>query len=233
MCNRYSIMGRTEEIASRFEVDIPSAFYKQNFNAAPSQLLPVITLDSSHGLSLFYWGLPPERSKNRSITERIINTRKEAIEEKTLYKKALKLRRCLILADGYYEWKKIGKKSSIPYRVVRQDRGLFAFAGIWEEYEEETGDNCHTFSIITTVSNPLVATIHDRMPVILSQQNEKIWLDKNATEQALLAGLTPYPGELMEVYTVSPRINSPQFNDATLLYPAPAADQHGNLTLFD
>jgi putative SOS response-associated peptidase YedK len=233
MCSRYSITAKAEDVASRFAVDIPESFYKSNYNAAPSQLLPVITSDSSQGLSLFYWGLPPERSKNRSITERIINLRAEAIHEKPVYKKVLRNNRCLIPADGYYEWKKIGKKSTIPYRIIRKDRSLFAFAGIWEEFEDESGDSRHTFSIITVPGNALTASVHERMPLILNREAEGTWLNAKASEAELLAVLIPYPADLMDMYTVSSRVNSVQSNDGSLILPAPAADQYGNLTLFD
>jgi putative SOS response-associated peptidase YedK len=233
MCSRYSIVAKAGDVASRFHVDIPSAFYKPNYNAAPSQLLPVITSDSPQGLSLFYWGLPPERSKNRTITERIINLRAEAIQEKPVYKKVLRSNRCLIPADGYYEWKKIGKKTNIPYRVIRKDRALFAFAGIWEEFEDESGDSRHTFSIITVPGNTVTASIHERMPLILGKEVESLWLNSKASEAELLATLIPYPAEFMDLYTVSPRVNSVQYNDGSLILPAPAADQYGNLTLFD
>lgn len=233
MCSRYSIIAKAEEVASHFTVDIPLSFYKPNYNAAPSQLLPVITSHSPQGLSLFYWGLPPERSKNRAITERIINLRAEAIHEKPVYKKVLRTNRCLIPADGYYEWKKIGKKSTIPYRIIRKDRAVFGFAGIWEEFDDESGDSRHTFSIITVPCNALTASVHERMPLILNREAEGTWLNPKASEAELLSVLIPYPAELMDLYTVSPRVNSVQYNDGSLILPAPAADQYGNLTLFD
>jgi putative SOS response-associated peptidase YedK len=233
MCSRYSIIAKADDVAARFAVDIPPAFYKPNYNAAPSQLLPVITSDSPQGLSLFYWGLPPERSKNRTITERIINLRAEVIPVKPVYKKVLRTNRCLIPADGYYEWKRIGKKSAIPYRIIRKDRALFAFAGIWEEFEDELGDSQHTFSIITVPGNTLTASIHERMPLMLNREAEGTWLNTKAGEAELLAMLVPYPADWMDLYTVSPRVNSVQNNDGSLILPAPAADQYGNLTLFD
>jgi putative SOS response-associated peptidase YedK len=233
MCSRYSIIAKAEDVASRFNVDIPQAFYKPNYNAAPSQLLPLITSDSPQGISLFYWGLPPERSKNKAITERIINLRAEVIQEKTVYKKILRSNRCLIPADGYYEWKRIGKKSAVPYRIIRKDRGLFAFAGIWEEFEDESGDSRHTFSIITVPGNALTISVHERMPLILNREAEVTWLNAKASEAELLAVLVPYPADLMDMYTVSPRVNSVQYNEGSLILPAPAADQYGNLTLFD
>lgn len=232
MCTRYTIVAKAEEVATRFHVDVPD-YYKPHYNAAPAQLLPVITMDSPEGVSQFYWGLAPERSKNKAISERIINTRIESILEKPVLKKVLKNRRCLVLADGYYEWKKLGKKTIVPHRVVRTDRGLFAFAGMWEEYDDEYGAAFHTFSIITTEANSLVKTLHDRMPLILSPENEASWLNKNTSEQELERIMQkPYALELLDFYSVSPRINSVDVDLPSLIQPAPPADQHGNLTLF-
>jgi putative SOS response-associated peptidase YedK len=233
MCSRYSITATSDQLSSRFQVDVPAAFYKPSYNAAPSQLLPVITSDSPNGISLFYWGLPPERAQNKSISERIINLRIETLQEKAIYKRAMKTHRCLIPADGYYTWKQLGKKTTVPYRVIRKDKTLFSFAGIWEEYESETGDNLHTFSIITVPANSILSGISERMPVILNPDQERIWLNAQASETELLSVLKPYPEDSLEFYTVSPRVNSIQNNDSTLTRPAPAADQHGNLTLFN
>lgn len=231
MCTRYTIVARAEEIAQRFQVDVPS-YYRPHYNAAPSQLLPVITQDSPEGVSQFYWGLSPERSRNKTISERIINVRCEAILEKPVLKKAIMNRRCLVIADGFYEWKKLGKKTIIPHRVVRTDRNLFAFAGTWEEYEDESGSAFHTFSIVTTEANEIVKSIHDRMPVILKPELEQAWLNAATSEEEILGMLTPYPTEWTDLYSVSPRVNSVEMDVPSLILPAPPADQFGNLTLF-
>ena len=231
MCGRYTIIAKADEIASRFRVEVLN-YSTPHFNAAPAQLLPIITHDSPQGISYFYWGLAPERAQNKAISERIINTRVESVLDKPVIKKVLMNKRCLVIADGYYEWKKIGKKQFVPYRIVRADRGLFAFAGIWEEYEDLSGTAFHTFSILTTEANSLVQPIHERMPVILTPDGELAWLNPTAKESNLLAVLKPYPSELLDYYTVSPRINSIDLDVPSLILPAPAADQHGNLTLF-
>lgn len=206
--------------------------YEAHYNAAPSQLLPVITSENPSGVSTFYWGLSPERSRNKGVSERIINLRAESILEKPVYRNALLSRRCLIPADGFYEWKKLGKKTTIPYRISKKDNMLFAFAGIWEEYEDLSGSAFHTFSILTTAPNAIVAPIHDRMPVILSRENEKVWLHPTSNEQALMRAIQSIPNNDLEAYTVSHRVNNVKNDDAYLILPAPAADQHGNLTLF-
>jgi putative SOS response-associated peptidase YedK len=231
MCSRYTIVAKADEIASRFSVEVLS-HYKPNYNAAPAQLLPIITSHDQQGISTFYWGLVPSLSKNKNVSERIINMRAELVGEKPVLRRALQSRRCIVPADGFYEWKRIGKKTHIPYRFVRKDRALFSFAGTWEEYEDVAGTTYHTFSIFTITPNELVSTIHDRMPVILTKDSEKIWLNKNADEDILMDALKPLPSDQMEVYTVSSKVNSQANNDATLILPAPAQDQHGNLTLF-
>jgi putative SOS response-associated peptidase YedK len=212
-------------------VDVPP-FYKPHYNAAPSQLLPVITADDPAGLSIFYWGLSPERAKNKKISERIINLKAEDILEKSVYRKAIQSRRCIIPADGFYVWKKFGKKTSIPYRFVETTKQVFSFAGVWEEYEDESGLFSHTFSIITIAANPDVIGYQERMPVILEKQSEAIWLSQASREEQLMAVLQPLKLGELESYSISPRINTLNHNDAALILPAPPADQYGNLTLF-
>lgn len=231
MCSRYSIVAQAQDIADRFQVDVPD-FYKPHYNAAPTQLLPVVTHDSPQGISHFYWGAEPARARNKALSERIINTRVEWLSEKPVLKKALMQRRCVVFADGFYDWKRVGKKLSIPYRFVRQDRALFAMAGIWEEYEDEAGDHAHTFSIFTTIANQVVETVAERMPAMLTPEAEKLWLNPQASEAQLLQLLRPYPAEWMDLYSVSHRLNSAEVDLPSLILPAPPADQYGNLTLF-
>lgn len=231
MCNRYSIAANAQELANRFGVDVPD-FYRPHYNAAPTQLLPVITHDSPQGISHFYWGAAPERAGNKALSERIINTRVEWLQEKPVLKKALMQRRCLIVADGFYDWKRVGKKLSIPYRFVRQDRALFSMAGIWEEYEDDAGDMAHTFSLITVEANSIARTTAERMPALLTPEAEKIWLNPDSRESLIMETLKQYPSEWMDFYSVSHRLNSVELDLPSLILPAPPADQHGNLTLF-
>jgi putative SOS response-associated peptidase YedK len=231
MCNRYTIVASAQEITNRFQVDVTD-FYKPHYNAAPTQLLPIITHEASQGVSHFYWGAAPERASNKALSERIINTRVEWFIEKPVLKKALMQRRCMILADGFYDWKKVGKKLSIPYRFTRKDKNLFAFAGIWEEYEDDAGDNAHTFSIITTAANATVKSVAEYMPAILTPEAEKLWVNPQATEMQLVSLLQPYPAEWIDFYSVSHRLNTANLDVPSLILPTPPADQYGNLTLF-
>jgi putative SOS response-associated peptidase YedK len=146
--------------------------------------------------------------------------------------KSLKKYRCVIPADGFYAWKKVGKKIMIPWRFVLPSKELFSMAGIWEEYEED-GDAFHTFTIITTLAKGLSATVSDRQPLVLSKEDEAIWLKNDTGESELLALLKRANGIDFDGFTVSPQLNSIQFDRPSLLLPVPAADQFGNLTLFD
>ena len=130
-------------------------------------------------------------------------------------------------------WKKIGKKTQIPYRIVMQNKDIFSFAGIWEEFENDEGETVHTFMVFSTVAHHDIKQIHDRMPVILDRQRETTWLNPKASEQEINDAITqPFSGQF-ELYTVSPRINESSQDVPSLIIPTPPTDQFGNLTLFD
>jgi putative SOS response-associated peptidase YedK len=232
MIERYSITASSDVIHQRFLVDVP-AFYASRYNAAPTQLLPVITSSSPNGVSLFYWGTSPEWSKNKLLSEKIINVRAEQFEEKPALKKALKKNRCLIPADGFYGWKKVGKKTIVPYRFILNSKDPFSIAGLWEEFEDTDGNEIQTFTMITQSANDLVKVVQERMPVILTPQAERIWLDSSADESSLMGILTVYPAAGMTHYPVSPGIGNSATDVPSLIAPTPPSDQHGNLTLFD
>jgi putative SOS response-associated peptidase YedK len=232
MIDRYSLTASLEKMRERFSADVPD-FIKPRYNAAPTQILPVITSDSAQGVSNFYWGTSPEWAKNKAVTEKLVNARAEMILEKPSLRKQLAKNRCIVPADGFYAWKKAGKKTLIPYRFIATDQDLFSFAGLWDEYEDTDGNAFHTFTIITTAPNDLVSSIHDRMPVILDQESEKIWLNPESKEPELLALLKSYPTNMINLYSVSPRIIDAKTDVPSLIIPTPPADQFGNLTLFD
>jgi putative SOS response-associated peptidase YedK len=232
MFDRYSLTATASHVAERFSVEVPE-FYKPRYNAAPSQLLPVITSSGRQGLSWFYWGRPPQFARNKNLGEKIINLPVETLQEKPVLKKALIQHRCIIPADGLYGWKKVGKKTSIPHRFTVTDQEVFSFAGLWEEFEDEDGTILHTFTVITTLANELLSTTTERMPVIFDKAHEDAWLSGNSTEAELLSMLMSYPASKMSVYTVSAGISNPKNDYPSIILPAPASDQHGNLTLFD
>lgn len=229
MCGRYSITSKAETLAKRFKIEV-SNNYHQRYNAAPTQLLPIITSENPEGFSMFYWGVVPEWSKNKAVSPKFYNVKAETLTEKASLKNALKVRRCLIPADGFFEWKNISKKSKIPYRITLQTKEVFAFAGLWEEYENEENEMVHTFTIITTAAVSAMQEISDRMPLILIPEAEKVWLDENSTIEDLLNVLTP--ADNIDFHTVSTLVNLEQNDRPEVIKPAPAIDQFGNYTLF-
>jgi putative SOS response-associated peptidase YedK len=231
MIERYTIHSSFQDLINRFEIE-ETPGYKPYYNAAPGKLLPVITHQSPQGFSFFYWGTAPQWIKDKPLAERIVNTRVEWIQEKPLLRKALMRYRCLIPANGFYAWRKIGKKSVVP-KLFSPKQKLISFAGIWEEYEDAEGNSFHTFSILTIPANATVSLITDRMPVIFNREQESVWLNPNSNELQLLELIKPYPENELINHTVSPAVFTPEFDKPSLLLPAPAADQFGNLTLFD
>ena len=233
MLERYSITCSKEDLENRFSGVEVTDGYQPRYNAAPSQLLPVITNENPGGFSFFYWGTAPKWSKNKTISRKLINAEKEELDQKPSYRKAMAKRRCLIPADGFYGWKIIGKKSRVPYRIILNQGTPFYMAGLWEQYQDESEDEIHTFSVITTPSNDLIAPIVPRMPAILTAEHEKRWLDLHTTLEDLLDMLQPMPAEQMGMYTVSPMIDSNQLDLPSMVKPAPPVDQFGNFTLFN
>ena len=232
MIDRYSITASAEQVAARFSVDVPE-FYNARYNASPTQLLPVITCTSPQGVSLFYWGTAPDWAKNKNVSEKLINLRAESFAEKPTFKKTMRTQRCIIPADGFYGWKKVGKKTNIPYRFVFKSAEIFSFPALWEEFEDTDGHEIQTFTIFTLPADSVVNTIQERMPVILQREAEKIWLDKNSEEDRLLQILSTSATAGMNYYPVSPKISEISIDVPSLITPTPPADQHGNLTLFD
>ena len=232
MIDRYSITASAAQVAERFSVDVPE-FYKAHYNASPTQLLPVITSATPQGLSLFFWGTGPEWAKNKTLSEKIINHHAEQFAEKPNLKKAMRSHRCIVPADGFYGWKKVGKKTSIPYRFIFKSQSVFSFPALWEEFEDTEGQPIQTFAIITVPAVGVVSAIQERMPVILSRQSEKTWLDKTTTEEKLMSILSASDTTEMNYYPVSPQISQNDIDVPSLIIPTPPSDQHGNLTLFD
>lgn len=232
MSSRYTLGKPAEEIAKRFNVDVTDG-YQPRFNISPTQLLPVITSESPKGFSFFYWGLISKWANNKSLSEKLYTTRAEQIPEKASAKNALTERRCIIPADGFYEWKRVGKKSLVPYYFFEKQHQPLAIAGMWEEFEDEEGEQLHSFTMITCEANQLVAEAADRMPAILDKAAEKAWLDPKSTYEEVFAMLKPFPALQMQRHAVSSRVNNEKHDAPDLILPAPASDQFGNYTLFD
>jgi putative SOS response-associated peptidase YedK len=216
MCGRYSFAIEDELIHERFGVTVRSAIYKARYNCAPTQDLAVITDLEPVRLNFFRWGLIPFWAKDPSIGNKLINAKSETVHEKPAFKNSFRNRRCLVLSDGFYEWKK--EKAKIPFRIIMKDSGPFAMAGIWDKWVSGDGEIVHSFSILTTGPNELMASIHDRMPVILRPEDEKFWLGMESPD-ALLPLLRPYPSELMTAYPVSSLVNSPKNDIPEIIKP--------------
>lgn len=219
MCGRFSFSPLAKIIEERFDVKVDNTRYKPRYNSAPSQDVAVISNQNPAELSFYRWGLIPFWAKDKGIGNKMINAKSETIAEKPSFKNSLKRKRCLVLSDGFYEWKAINKKEKIPYRITIRDNGLFAMAGIWDSWKDEAGSTIYSFAIITTTPNRLMEDIHTRMPVILEQKDEKSWLI-NEDPIFLQSLLKPYPEGGMTAYPVSKLINSPANDFPDVMRPA-------------
>jgi putative SOS response-associated peptidase YedK len=217
MCARYTLE-KVDDLHVRFRA-MGDLELNARFNVAPTQYMPVVVEDDSRRLDLYRWGLVPMWAKDPAIGNKMINARSETLAEKPSFRSALKHRRCLVPATGFYEW--TGPKTARrPVRIHLKDDSLFAFAGLWERWRGPAGQEVRTFTIITCAPNDTVAPIHDRMPVILRPEDEDTWLAPDLTDAAeLLPLLSPYPSEAIRVEPASRRVNSPANEGPELLRP--------------
>ena len=192
-----------------------------NYNVAPTQNVLTIINDGNNRRGGFMrWGLIPHWAKTPSIGNRMINARAETVAQKPAYRNAFKRRRCLVLADGFYEWQRVGKVKK-PMRIVMQSGEPFAFAGLWTVWKDREGNTVPSCTIITTEANDLLQPIHNRMPVILPREMEQFWLDRDVQDSAALENaLISLPSELMKTYQVSTLVNSPRNNGPDILAPS-------------
>jgi putative SOS response-associated peptidase YedK len=226
MCGRYNLTS-PQNIQSRFETT-NNLDLRPNYNAAPGQLMPVVTRNSPNKVELMKWGLIPFWAKDPSIGYKMINARAETVAEKPSYRNAFKSRRCLVPSTGFYEWKREGKLKA-PYLITVKESEMFSFAGLYETWKDVEGKEIHSFTIITTTPNQAVSDIHDRMPVILKAENEAEWLDLKVKDVAQLQRLLqPYENDLVEVRPVSDLVNNAQNNVPEILtYTVPQYDTFG------
>lgn len=222
MCGRFTLHHTLEEIEERFAAEAVSESMPR-YNIAPTQDILTVTQNGSRYLEAYHWGLIPSWAKESAIGNKMINARAETLSEKPSFRTALSRRRCLIPADGFYEWQAAadGKKTSkTPMHIRLQSGELFAFAGLWDEWQAPDGSPLRSCTIITTSANEVTAPIHDRMPVLLRPEDEALWLDNAITQAAdLLPLLIPYPADLMEAYPVSRAVNAPTIDDPECLVP--------------
>ncbi|HHV65098.1 MAG TPA: SOS response-associated peptidase [Peptococcaceae bacterium] len=213
MCGRFVLTLTIQEVAEILNV-IGEIDWTPKYNIAPKQEIPAVASDGQNRLELFQWGLIPYWANKQTNWSGMINARAETIDIKPSFKHWLSRQRCLIPANGFYEWKKVGR-SKIPYFFKLNNRKLFCFAGIWDAWKSPEGKIFKTCAIITTVANEIMSPIHNRMPVILEQEQEGIWLNPSMTDFLELKSLlNPYPAELMNAYQVSTYVNS-IYNDTS------------------
>lgn len=220
MCGRYTFIAPAPTVEQRFD----AAFTEPaptTYNAAPSQRLPIITNTAPQQIQLIPWGLVPSWSRDPAAGPKPINARAETLAEKPSFRQLLARKRCLVLADSFYEWQAL-PAGKVPHRILLKNEEPFAFAGLWDEWlDRATGELHPTFTIITTEPNSLMAKLHNRMPVILpSRAAEKAWLDDGISPAAHQELLLPYDAAAMREYAVSKLVNSPANNSAEVLAAA-------------
>ena len=222
MCGRFTLTVNPAEVQESFSPYTFPQKFAPRFNIAPTQPVLAIPNDDQNTADFFVWGLIPMWAKDPSIGNRLINARAETLEEKPSFRSSLKYKRCLILADGFYEWKgSEGKKVKTPFFIHMKDRKPFAFAGLWDSWNSPDGSLVKSCTIITTEPNELTGIIHDRMPVILHPRDYAKWLDPSPqTPDQLKPLLKPFPADLMDAYPVSPLVNTPANDKPELVVPA-------------
>jgi len=226
-------------MCGRFAADIPAVLLKEIFslqdlpqlepryNVTPSQLVPVVRNQGDHNrLDLLKWGLVPGWSKDPGIGSHMINARSETLFEKPAFRHALKYRRCIIPASGFYEWQVRGEHRKQPWYIRMADDSPMFLAGLWESWKMPDSSELETFAVVTTTANDLVAPIHERMPVILQPDDFSLWLSHNMHDPDLLQPLyQPFPPEGMAACTVSDLVNNPRTDSPECIEPVQEPEQ--------
>jgi len=216
MCGRFTIVN-TKNISKRFSTINKLPLFRQSWNIAPSQIIPTIVRNSPNKIRLMKWGFVWSQNSDYGT----INLRAETIKEKPFFKKYLLEKRCLIVADSFYEWGEVdleGKKEKYPFNFYIDDRRLFGFAGVYNDLKDAEGKTLYTCTILTCPPNKLVRKVHNRMPVIIQKENENEWLDPANNDYELLSALLrPYPEKQMSMHIVSRRVNNPANDDGDLV----------------
>ncbi len=230
MCGRFAQAKEILTLLNRFN------FYSEDaagvvprYNIAPTQSVPVIFHDGEDlHLRNMRWGLIPHWSKDQAIGNRLINARGETAAEKPSFRTPFKRRRCIIPATGFYEWQKPvgGKGNKLPYYIFRRDEELLCFAGLWDHWDAPDGEIVQSFTIITTRPNNLMRPIHDRMPVILAQSDENLWLNPDIHDPDRIQPIIrPCPDSLLTMYPVSTLVNSPTHDSPDCIVPLPEQEE--------
>jgi len=211
MCGRFSMAIDSDDLQTALALGQMPDDWKRRYNIAPSQQIAAVRDAETRKVELLQWGLVPFWAKDPAIGNNLINARSESVFEKPSFKYAFRKRRCLILADGFYEWQKSGGKGSRPFYFSMRSGEPFAFAGLWEYWQPkgQPGQALSTCTIITTAANETVAPVHERMPVILRKENMWDWL-LESSETTLMSLLRPAPADWLRVWEVSRAVNNPR-----------------------
>ena len=218
MCGRYTLSAKPSAIAKRYGLDRVPESLKPNYNAAPTQTMPVIVAgkNGDKQLEMMRWGI--HRQLGKDLVKELINTRADKAFG-GFWKRTVLNRRCLIPADGFYEWKKV-QDGKTPFFIHPKAMEIYSFAGIWDTWKNEDGQEINTYSIMTTEPNKEMRAVHNRMPVILHQEDEASWIEpSNDDPERLGQLLLPFEDNGLEIYEVSRAVNSPSHNDSSLLKP--------------
>lgn len=218
MCGRYTLKMPIAAVAEELGLDKPEFQIEPRYNIAPTQRLPVVTGEQPRRLQLLRWGLIPSWAKDPSIGNKLINARAETLSEKPAFRQALQQRRCLVVADGFYEWKatNLGKQ---PQHIHFIDGNLITFGGLWESWRDAEAREIRSFTIITTTPNRSMSEIHDRMPVIIPPEARARWLDPTTPLSEIQSLMVPLPDGYLQADTVGTLVNSPRHEGPALLEP--------------
>lgn len=223
MCGRFDLHSEPTVILKEFGIGHFSAEYSPSYNIAPSRQIIVVKEDRKRHLSQCRWGLIPSWADDPKIGDTLINARAETVADKPAFSDAFRSQRCLVVADGFYEWIRQGKTRQ-PVYVRLKSRSLMAFAGLYNVWTSPEGDKICTCAIITTDANELLMPVHDRMPVIVAKDKEDLWLDPLIKDrQQLMPLLVPYPADEMEFYPVSSSVNKPDYDSPDAIIPVDSA----------
>ncbi|MBM7837241.1 putative SOS response-associated peptidase YedK [Alkalihalobacillus xiaoxiensis] len=219
MCGRFTLYSSAEELETEFGFPFP--FIQPNYNVAPTQnIMAIVGNQAETKAGWMHWGLVPYWAKEKKIRNRMINARSETADEKPAFKRLLANRRCLVVANRFYEWKR-EQDSKHPYLIGVKNSPILTFAGLWDRWKDPaTGEVLISCTILTTAPNDFMSDLHDRMPVILNEGNRQAWLDADIRDSEKLKQLlVPYSSDHMTAYEVSKAVNNPRNNEASLIEP--------------
>jgi putative SOS response-associated peptidase YedK len=224
MCGRFTNQYSWEELHALYglsDVSLPQSNFRPRYNLPPTDPAPIVRIkEGKRELAMLKWGLVPSSSKDASGAAKLINARAETVADKPAFRSAFRHRRCLVPADGFFEWKKLTPKEKQPYFITLKNKEPFAFAGLYEWWIPREGPRLETFTIITCAPNKLTAALHDRMPVILGRESWSAWLGEQLLSPSKLQDmLKPFPADRMECWPVDKRVGNVANDEPDLVKP--------------